>query len=108
MYKVWLSGCWCPKKCHCLLVPAVAALVSVMLAGGFVFPVMMTTLQSRAGAARGTVSSLSNVAMYGGTTVGTAVAGPLFTATPQFSGVAVFAVVAFLVSLVLFSRVRDA
>ncbi|AWT26343.1 hypothetical protein Csp1_15580 [Corynebacterium provencense] len=90
------------------LIPAVALLALVMLAGGFVFPVMMTTLQSRAGAARGTVSSLSNVAMYGGTTIGAAVAGPLFAATPQFSGVAILAVVAFLVSLVLFSRVREA
>ena len=48
--------------------PATTAII--MLAGGFVFPVMMATLQAGAGQARGTVSSLSNVAMYAGTTIG--------------------------------------
>lgn len=86
-----------------LLVPAVAVLALIMLAGGFVFPVMMTTLQSRAGTARGTVSSLANVAMYGGTTIGVAIAGPVFTATSEFTGIATLAMAAFLAALALFA-----
>lgn len=86
-----------------VLVPAVALLSVVMLAGGFVFPVMMTILQSRAGAARGTVSSLANVAMYGGTTIGVAAAGPVFAATTGFTGVAGLAITAFLIALALFT-----
>lgn len=85
------------------LVPAVALLATVMLAGGFVFPVMMTILQSRAGAARGTVSSLANVAMYGGTTIGVAIAGPIFAATTGFTGVAGLATTAFFAALALFA-----
>ncbi len=89
-----------------LLVPAVCLLTFVMLAAGFLFPVMMTTLQSDAGAARGTVSSLTNVAMYAGTTIGAAIAGPVFAATPQFTGVSSLAVVGYLVALLLFIRSR--
>lgn len=86
-----------------LLAPAVALLALVMLAGGFVFPVMMTILQSRAGAARGTVSSLANVAMYGGTTTGVAIAGPVFAATLGFTGIAGLAIAAFLIALALYT-----
>lgn len=86
------------------LVPAVCLLTLVMLAAGFLFPVLMATLQSDAGAARGTVSSLTNVAMYAGTTIGAAVAGPIFDATPQFTGIAAFAIVGYLVALLLFTR----
>lgn len=89
-----------------LLVPAVALLAIIMLAGGFVFPVMMTTLQARAGTARGTVSSLANVAMYAGTTIGVAVAGPVFAATAGFTGVAILTIAAYLIALLLFTRAR--
>lgn len=87
-------------------VTAVLVLSVVMLAGGFVFPVMMTSLQSGSGAAGGTVSSLANVAMYTGVTVGAAVAGTLFDATPQFSGVAVFSALMILIALAVFDRIR--
>lgn len=86
-----------------LLVPAVALLAVVMCAGGFVFPVMMTILQSRAGQARGTVSSLGNVAMYGGTTIGVAIAGPVFAATTGFTGVAALSITAYLIALALYA-----
>lgn len=88
------------------LVVAVCFLTFVMASGGFVFPVMMATLQAGAPHARGTVSSLANVAMYGGTTLGAAVSGPLFAATPGFTGIAVFTILAFLIGLVLFVRAQ--
>ncbi len=89
-----------------LLVPAVGLLAIIMLAGGFVFPVMMATLQADAGQARGTVSSLSNVAMYAGTTIGVAIAGPIFAATPGFTGVAILALTAYVIALLLFTAAR--
>lgn len=84
----------------------VALLAIIMACGGFVFPVMMATLQGNAGNARGTVSSLSNVAMYGGTTIGAAIAGPLFAHTSQFSGVGSLALAAFLAALRLFHKAK--
>lgn len=51
-------------------VRAVALSAIIMCAGGFVFPVVIAALQAGAGQARDTVSSLSNVAMYTGTTIG--------------------------------------
>ena len=84
----------------------VALLAIIMACGGFVFPVMMATLQGNAGNARGTVSSLSNVAMYGGTTIGAAIAGPLFAHTSQFSGVGSLALAAFLAALGLFHKAK--
>lgn len=81
------------------LAAALLVLAAVMAAAGFLFPVLMATLQARAGSARGTVSALANVAMYGGTTIGVAVAGPVFDATPGFSGVAAIAITGCLLAL---------
>ena len=89
-----------------VMIPAVTLLAIIMLAGGFVFPVMMAALQSRAGAARGTMSSLANVAIYGGTTIGAAIAGPVFAATTGFTGVAILAIITYLLALALFGRAR--
>ncbi len=88
------------------LVPAVCLLTFTMAAAGFVFPVMMSTLQANAANARGTVSSLANVAMYAGATIGAAIAGPIFNATRQFEGIAPLTVTAFLIALVLFVRAQ--
>lgn len=87
------------------LIPAICLLTFVMLAAGFLFPVLMTTLQSNAGTNRGTVSSLTNVAMYAGTTIGAGIAGPLFNATPQFTGIAALTITGYLIALLLFTRV---
>ncbi|MEW2418010.1 MFS transporter [Streptomyces sp. NPDC046866] len=78
---------------------ALTLLALVMTAGGCVFPVFMSILQSQTETARGTVSSLSNSAMYAGTTVGGAVGGVLLGNAPGFWGVAAFAVAAHLLSL---------
>lgn len=78
---------------------AVVVLALGMLVGGFLFPVLMSELQSHTDLARGTVSSLSNAAMYAGTTIGGAVGGYLLTQFTGYSGVAVFTVAAYIVSL---------
>ncbi|WP_447945970.1 MFS transporter [Microbacterium lacticum] len=78
---------------------AVIILALGMLVGGFLFPVLMSELQSHTDLARGTVSSLSNAAMYAGTTIGGAVGGYLLTQFSGYSGVAVFTVAAYIVSL---------
>lgn len=78
---------------------AVIILALGMLVGGFLFPVLMSQLQSHTNLARGTVSSLSNAAMYAGTTISGAVGGYLLTQFNGYSGVAVFTVAAYIVSL---------
>ncbi|MGB4777296.1 MFS transporter [Microbacterium sp.] len=81
---------------------AVALLTAIMAVAGFLFPVLMAAVQEHAGPARGTVSSLANIAMYAGTTLGVAVAAPVFDATREFTGVAAVTVAACLVALVVF------
>jgi len=81
------------------VVPAVILLAVAMLAGGFVFPVLMNQLQSYAGNARGTVSSLASTAMYLGTTISGAVGGTLLTRFSGFTGISVFITASFIVAL---------
>lgn len=52
---------------------------------GIIFPLMMGVFQSISPNARGTIASLSNAAMYAGTTVGTCVAGFLYQSTQHFA-----------------------
>ena len=78
---------------------AVTLLALIQMAAGALFPVLMATLQRPAAAARGTMSSLANVAMYAGTTIGATIAAPVFVVTPGFSGVAALVVVADLLAL---------
>lgn len=74
-------------------------LTIVFLVNGFIFPLFMTTLQSTTTTARSTVSSLSNAAMYAGTTVGGIVGGILFTKFSGFFGIAYFTVITYLIVL---------
>ena len=78
---------------------AVIVLAVAMLVGGFLFPVLMSELQSHTDLARGTVSSLASAAMYAGATVGGAIGGHLLSRFTGYSGVAVFTVIAYAVSL---------
>ncbi|RLP09572.1 MFS transporter [Propionibacterium australiense] len=78
---------------------AVPVLALAMLVAGFLFPVLMSELQSHTDLARGTVSSLSNAAMYAGTTISGAVGGHLLTRFTGYSGIAVFTVIAYLAAL---------
>lgn len=78
---------------------AVIVLALAMLVAGFLFPVLMSELQSHTDLARGTVSSLSNAAMYTGTTVGGVVGGYLLTRFTGYSGVALFTVLTYILAL---------
>lgn len=78
---------------------AVVVLALGMLVAGFLFPVLMSELQSHTDLARGTVSSLSNAAMYAGTTISGAVGGYLLTHFTGYSGIAVFTVAAYIMAL---------
>lgn len=82
---------------------AVIILALGMLVGGFLFPVLMSELQSHTDVARGTVSSLSNAAMYAGTTMSGAVGGYLLSHFSGYSGIAIFTAVAFIVSLAVYA-----
>ena len=81
---------------------AVADLTVVMAANGLLFPLFMRALQSRTTAARGTVASLANAAMYVGVTVGGIVGGALFTGPGGFTAVACCTVSVLLLSLVVY------
>ena len=63
---------------------AVIAFAAALVVAGFLLPVLMGQLQAHAGQARGTVSSLSNTAMYLGATIAGAVGGDLLTRLPGF------------------------
>ncbi len=84
VYRIWI---------------AVIVLAVAMLVAGFLFPVLMSELQSHTDLARGTVSSLSNAAMYAGATIAGAVGGYLLSRFAGYGGVAVFTVAAYAVSL---------
>lgn len=81
---------------------AVALLTVASLLGGALFPLQMAMLQGKITSARGTAASLSNGAMYLGTTIAGVVGGLLFVDFPGFHGVAGLTVVAYLGSVVLF------
>lgn len=70
-----------------------------MLIGGFLFPVLMSELQSHSDVARGTVSSLASAAMNAGTIISGAIGGYLLTRFTGYSGIAVFTVAAYILSL---------
>ena len=65
---------------------AVVAFAAALVVAGFLLPVLMGQLQAHAGQARGTVSSLSNTAMYFGATIAGAVGGDLLVRLPGFWG----------------------
>jgi predicted MFS family arabinose efflux permease len=62
----------------------------------------MTTLQTLSASARGTVSALSNVAMYSGTTIGGILGGLLFNHFSGFIGVAFFTVLLYILYLLVY------
>ncbi|MHC1682645.1 MAG: MFS transporter [Clostridiaceae bacterium] len=69
---------------------------------GLLFPVFMTTLQTLSASARGTVSALSNTAMYSATTIGAALGGILINQFRGFIGVAFFTVILYILSLLVY------
>ena len=81
---------------------AVIAFAAALVVAGFLLPVLMGQLQAHAGQARGTVSSLSNTAMYLGATIAGAVGGDLLTRFPGFWGPSLMTGLAFLLAVALY------
>ncbi|WP_316275095.1 MFS transporter [Bacillus halotolerans] len=73
---------------------------------GIIFPLMMGIFQSISPNARGTIASLSNAAMYAGTTVGTCLAGFLYQNTHHFGAVTAFTAILFVLSMALYQTNR--
>ncbi|GAB2919585.1 MFS transporter [Micromonospora polyrhachis] len=83
---------------------AEATLMLIFLVSGFVFPVLMTVMQSLSTTARGTVASLANAALYTAASIGGVISGVLFTTFHGFYGVAFLSAVAFVAALLLYVR----
>ena len=81
---------------------AVVAFAAALVVAGVLLPVLMGQLQAHAGQARGTVSSLSNTAMYLGATIAGAIGGGLLTRVPGFWGPSVVTVAAFLLAVAIY------
>ena len=81
---------------------AVIAFAAALVVAGFLLPVLMGQLQAHAGQARGTVSSLSNTAMYFGATIAGAVGGDLLVRLPGFWGPSLMTAFAFLLAVALY------
>ncbi|NLS42896.1 MFS transporter [Bacillus subtilis] len=73
---------------------------------GIIFPLMMGVSQSISPNARGTIASLSNAAMYAGTTVGTGIAGFLYQSTQHFGAVTGFTAILFILSMTLYQTIN--
>ncbi|MCZ8514054.1 MFS transporter [Paenibacillus filicis] len=93
-----------------LAVPAVQVLLGAQLlftlcsfAGGVLFPLIMSTLQSLAPDSRGTIASLSNALMYAGAAVGSYAGGLLYAAFGRFAAVGWLAAGLFAAAFMLFS-----
>ncbi|MCY8203093.1 MFS transporter [Bacillus sp. N12A5] len=72
---------------------------------GIIFPLMMGVFQSISPNARGTITSLSNAAMYAGITIGTSIAGFLYQSTEHFGAVTGFTAVLFILSMTLYQSI---
>ncbi len=82
---------------------ATIGLTLVMLVNGFIFPLFMTLLQSTSTNTRSTMSSLGNAAMYAGSSVAGIIGGSLITAFPSFFGIAYFTIIAYVLSLAVYT-----
>lgn len=83
---------------------AVIGLTLVMLTNGFIFPIFMTTLQSTTTTARSTISSLTNAAMYAGSSLGGIIGGIVISKFTGFFGIAYFTIVMYVITLFIYSN----
>lgn len=83
-----------------LLATLVTALIFLLM--GMSVPVIVATIQNTQPEARGTMSSLSNFALYTGQAIGVAIAGGFYSHFPGFFGVSALAFIAFVLSALCF------
>lgn len=86
------------------IVVACGMLFVSYLVSGAVFPLFIERLQSLTITQRGTVSTLTNVTMYAGSTLAGFIGGPLLVLLPGFRGIAGLAFIAMALSLLLWHR----
>lgn len=83
---------------------ATIILAAIYFIGGAIFPLFMTTLQATAPKERGTISSLSNAAMYLGEAIGGVCGGILIKVFPGFFGIALFTAIGVFLSMILYGK----
>ncbi|MDH5105502.1 MFS transporter [Lentilactobacillus diolivorans] len=83
---------------------ATLILTFIYLIGGAIFPLFMSTLQAKAGNARGTIAALSNAAMYLGEAISGCIGGLLIKVFPGFYGIALFTVVGVALAMGLYAQ----
>lgn len=84
----------------------VMILTCTFFIGGMLFPVFMSFLQSLTTTARGTVSALTNVLMYLGSTIAGFIGGPLLSTLPGFWSISILVVITTITSSLLWKRTR--
>ncbi len=86
------------------VITATLILTFIYLIGGAIFPLFMSTLQSKAGNARGTIAALSNAAMYLGEAISGGIGGLLIKMFPGFYGIALFTAIGVALSMGLYAQ----
>ncbi|MFT8987184.1 MAG: MFS transporter [Bifidobacterium psychraerophilum] len=74
------------------------------MVSGAIFPLFIERLQSLTTTQRGTVSTLSNITMYAGSTIAGFIGGPLMLLLPGFWGISILALIAMTLSLYVWQR----
>ncbi|MCE5172797.1 MFS transporter [Paenibacillus profundus] len=86
---------------------AVVGFAYMMIAcmGGILFPLLMNTLQKQQPSARGTIAALANSSMYGGTMIGSSLAGLLYARVAGFPAIVILTMLSYTAALILFRHI---
>ncbi|MFW5435381.1 MFS transporter [Paenibacillus apiarius] len=86
---------------------AVVGFAYMMIAwmGGILFPLLMNTLQLQQPSARGTIAALANSTMYGGTMIGSALAGLLYARVAGFPAIVILTMLCYTAAMILFRHI---
>ncbi|MCM3338533.1 MFS transporter [Paenibacillus sp. MER TA 81-3] len=86
---------------------AVVGFAYMMIAcmGGILFPLLMNTLQKQQPSARGTIAALANSSMYGGTMIGSSLAGLLYARVAGFPAIVILTMLSYTAALILFHHI---
>lgn len=102
-FCIYLAVYACLASAPSIVVACILLSISYMVSGA-IFPLFIERLQSLTTSQRGTVSTLSNITMYAGSTVAGFVGGPAMAHLPGFWGISILAFLCMLMSLLLWYR----
>ncbi|KRL05152.1 transporter major facilitator superfamily MFS 1 [Liquorilactobacillus oeni DSM 19972] len=91
-----------PFSTSIIMVTVILALIYFI--GDAIFPLFMSTLQARTPQARGSMSSLTNAAMYLGEAIGGMFGGLLINNFTGFFGISFFTVSGVLLAMLLYAQ----